>query len=273
MLQVDWHRPWTRALQALGEPILARWQGEPLGQDATKLATFSERLPAVLNELRLAHGLLPDFVFVPQSLKPQHVSYEAFIHDTHQIPTRDHVHDFFNALMWLSCPQSKKALNLLQAQDIQREGVSEKRSKLRDALTLFDENILCISCSDEIWRAMCQHEWVTLFWEYKLEWSSVHTLVFGHALLEKLLHPYKAITAHVVRLPVPSRSATSKLPAGLLHPWDSSIAASVLALPQRLETIIKKPYPVLPVMGMPGWWSEPIRRDFFEDPAVFRSKG
>jgi len=269
VFQVDWQTPWFEPLAHLGAPILERWRG--CLQNAASPTTL-EGLHEVLNEERRLKGLLPDFSFVAQAQKPEDVSYEEFIFDTHQIPTRDNAHDFFNALSWFTCPETKKTLNRLQAQEIKRQGIGDRRGKLRDALTLFDENVVCIGCSDEMWKAICAHEWVSLFWDLKHEWPRAQLHVFGHALLEKLLQPYKAITAHVVRLDLPF-TLESEFRSSAPNPSDAIIEACALELTQLVDKAPQKPYQVMPVMGIPGWWAEETSLGFYEDKAVFRPKG
>ncbi len=77
--------------------------------------------------------------FVDHSELPPDEPYEAFIARTMCIPTRENLHDLFNGLMWLSYPQTKRWLNLLQAQQIALHGAKGPRGSLRDALTVFDE--------------------------------------------------------------------------------------------------------------------------------------
>jgi hypothetical protein len=84
----------------------------------------------------------------------------------------------------------------------------------------------------------------------RAQWSSVQLLIFGHALLEKLLQPRKSITAHVWVVDE-------------LH--DAAIAAS-LTVP-RLNS---RTFMALPVLGVPGWWSANDDPAFYEDAAVFR---
>jgi len=266
VFEVDWQKPWFEPLACIGAPVLERWREHLQGASSS---SAWENLHEVLNEERRLRGLLPDFSFVAQAQKPDDVSYEEFIFDTHQIPTRDNAHDFFNALSWFTCPQTKKALNRLQAQEIKKQGIGDRRGKLRDALTLFDENVMCISCSDDMWAAICAHEWVSLFWDSKHKWPSAELHVFGHALLEKLLHPYKAITAHVVRVDFSAKLEDRSL---VPHPSDAIMEKSALDLIQLVGNAAPKPFQVMPVMGIPGWWPEETSLGFYEDHAVFRPK-
>ena len=94
-------------------------------------------------------------------------------------------------------------------------------------------------------------------------------LLFGHALSEKLVDPYKSITAHVLKLPIPLDLRVDALTASgagpVVHPWDGWLAARLT--PEWLAT---KPYTPLPVLGVPGWWAANEEPDFYADAQVFR---
>jgi hypothetical protein len=47
------------------------------------------------------HRSLPT-QFIPQEDLPEGVAYEAHISATGNVPTRENLHDFFNALVWLT---------------------------------------------------------------------------------------------------------------------------------------------------------------------------
>ena len=197
--------------------------------------------------------------FVPQSDLPADIAYEAFIFSHKRIPTRDNLHDFFNGLCWLRFPQTKLRLNFLQAKEITTEGVRATRGPLRDALTLFDENVLLLQASDDLWHALNLRDWKKLFGELRDEWQSAHIVIFGHALLEKLVAPYKSITAHVFRIP----SDVDAKDEQALDDWLSNNLQ-----PEYLAT---KPYLPLPVLGIPGWWPENEDLSFYSDTQVFRA--
>jgi hypothetical protein len=141
-----------------------------------------------------------DLCFVPQSELPKGQAYEAFIHAHQRIPTRDNLHDFFNGLCWLRFGRSKRRLNQLQAQDIARQGVTQQRGALRDALTVFDENAILLQAPDGLWQALSARDWPSLFVHQRHQWAQARVEVFGHALLEKLVQPYVAITGHAWRV-------------------------------------------------------------------------
>jgi len=188
--------------------------------------------------------------FVEQSALPVGEPYESFIARTACVPTRDNLHDLFNGLMWLSYPKTKQRLNTLHAQTIAQHGTTGPRGSLRDALTVFDENAVFLRAPTELIEALSQCDWKTLFMERRAHWQSARLIVFGHALMEKLMHPRKAITAHV----------------WVVKELEDEAIASTLGL-ERLTT---KAFLPLPVLGVPGWWAANEEPGFYDDADVFR---
>ncbi len=219
-------------------------------------------LTNVLKILReSAQGSLPGATapwpeFVPQSALPEGEAYEAFIHRTGQVPTRDNLHDLFNALVWLRFPQTKRRLNELQAAQIARHGVQATRGAVRDALTVFDENAAFLQAPDVLWNALVAKDWHTLFVTERALWREATLVLFGHALLEKLAAPRKGITAHVYRVSPASCALTD---------WDTFVADDISA-----EKLATKPFAHLPVLGVPGWWPANESPGFYDDASVFR---
>jgi hypothetical protein len=226
------------------------------GETVRAHTRFAHQIARASATLTLGSGCAVEFV--SQSELPAEIAYEAFIFATKRIPTRDNPHDFFNGLCWLRFPQAKSRLNFLQAQEITSQGVSASRGPLRDALTLFDENVLLLQASDELWHALQARDWKKLFGKLRDEWQSAHIVIFGHALLEKLVTPYKSITAHVFRV-------ASDVDAKDDQALDVWLAANLQ--PDYLAT---KPYVPLPVLGIPGWWPDNETISFYEDKKVFR---
>jgi len=186
MLPEDlWTQPWFSPWQKTGLPILHSWQQQP------------DTLHTCLSAKQ------KDFIAVHQTQLPSDEAYEAFIYRTHTVPTRNTAHDFFNGLCWLRFPQTKQQLNHLQAQALAQQGVTAQRGALRDALTLFDENAALLCAPEILWQALKRQDWQALFVTHREAWKDAHLTLFGHALLEKLLKPYKGITAHVLCVPVP----------------------------------------------------------------------
>ena len=197
--------------------------------------------------------------FVPQHELPEGEAYERFIFNTGQCPTRDNLHDFFNGLCWITFPQTKKKLNQLQAVEIAKAGVQPLRGAVRDALTVFDENAAFLIAPQPLWDALLVRDWHMLFITLRPLWQESQLVLFGHALLEKLVYPRKAITAHLYRAQPAMHSIATT------NELDSWIAASLLA-----EKLAAKPFTPLPVLGVPGWWPENENFSFYNDSQVFR---
>ena len=194
--------------------------------------------------------------FVSQSALPEDQAYEQFIFDTQTVPTRDNLHDFFNGLCWLTFPTTKKKLNQLQAEQLALDGVQQVRGPVRDALTLFDENAAFLLAPQPLWDALIAKDWQLLFVELRPMWLDAQLVLFGHALLEKLVNPRKPMTAHVYR----AQPATDSI--ATLDVW---IASDITA-----DKLANKPFAPLPVLGVPGWWADNENPSFYEDILVFR---
>lgn len=236
---IDWHAPWLADWRAVGEPI-ARQVAAGVPQ------------PEALN----AAGRAP-LRFVPQADLPEGQAYEDFIFATGQVPTREGLHDFFNALCWMHFQLTKQRLNHLQAREIARAGVGQVRGPVRDAATVFDENALLIQTSDAVWTALNEHRWIDAFGGLRSEWAHTRLWTFGHAALEKAVQPYKSITVHLWR--VPQNVAQTDLDA-----W--------LAQDLTPEKLARKPFSPLPLLGVPGWWPANEDPAFYADASVFRPR-
>ena len=238
---IKWSRPWLAPFMTCGQSIaLPEHINTADALNATKLAPVR---------------------FVPQSSLPEGQSYEEFIFETATVPTRDNLHDFFNGLCWMHFPQIKKKLNQLQASAITHAGVNPVRGPVRDALTLFDENAAFLFAPQPLWDALLAKDWIRLFVDLRPLWSQAQLVLFGHALLEKLVNPRKPITAHVYR----THAAINTI-ANSLEAMDAWIAADLTA-----DKLAGKPFAPLPVLGVPGWWAENENPLFYEDILVFRS--
>ena len=198
----------------------------------------------------------PPLTFVDQSALPPATAYEQFIFETGSVPTRDNLHDFFNGLCWLRFPKTKKKLNQLQAAEIAQAGVQPLRGAVRDALTVFDENAALLIAPQPLWDALTERDWQKLFVDLRPLWQQVQLILFGHALLEKLVNPRKPITAHVYQAQ-PAMDSISEIDAWLA----SDVSASKLSA---------KPFLPLPVLGVPGWWADNENPSFYRDTLVFR---
>ncbi len=195
-------------------------------------------------------------MFVPQAELPAGMAYEQYIFDTGRVPTRDGLHDFFNGLCWMHFPHTKLRLNQLQAAQIAQTGIQPVRGPARDALTVFDENAAFFHGPDALWEALAAKDWQSLFVTLRPLWAKTRLVLFGHALLEKLVYPRKPITAHVFR----AQAATNSI-----ADMDEWVAADLSA-----DKLATKPFAHLPVLGVPLWWPDNEDPAFYRDASVFR---
>jgi hypothetical protein len=243
---IHWEAPWLGPMRGLGEP-------------ATQWILNGASAPDALNLLAQASLPLasrPAVKFVVQSALPANMAYEQFIFDSALVPTREGLHDFLNGLAWLHFPQTKRRLNQLHAAQIAKTGIAPVRGPTRDALTLFDENAALMRAPDALWEALVAKDWRRVFGDLRGLWSQSYLVLFGHALLAKLVYPRKSITAHVYRVFSASDSIAD------LDAW---MAAEISA-----EKLAAKPFAHLPVLGVPGWWPANQVAGFYDDATVFR---
>lgn len=264
---IDWQQPWLEIWRALGVPTQAHCA------DGADVA-------AALNRSRAACAAAqPGFeapVFVDHAQLPADLAYETFIFETRQVPCRNNVHDFFNGLAWLVFPQLKARLNALQASEIRTRTIGATRGPVRDAITVFDENAGLWCGPDETWAALRRHDWHTALLDHRAAWlprppgshsadqnappspGSAHLVIFGHALLEKLIAPRKPLVVHCFRHSVATNSIVD---------LDTQVSRTLCA-----ELLAAKPFQPVPVLGVPGWWPANARPEFYDDASVFRPK-
>ncbi|MEO6409211.1 MAG: DUF3025 domain-containing protein [Burkholderiaceae bacterium] len=236
--------PWLLPYGELARRVAAeRVPGVALAQALN--AVLTETLPIELDAGTLRFEA-PDTLAVGET-------YEAHIARTARVPTRDDCHDLFNALVWLVHPTLKSCLNRLHGAELARAGSGATRGPLRDALTLFDENGALLRAPEPLAQALRARDWEALFGTLRPLWSQARLQIVGHALLEKLLEPRKAITAHVWVADPGDPDQDGVLPAGFT--------------PARLAA---KPFLPLPVLGVPGWWPGNEAPAFYADSQVFR---
>lgn len=222
---IDWRAPWLAEYAALARPVIDRLEG-------------GASVAAALGDAR----------FVAQAELPPGEAYETFIRRSGRVPTRDNLHDLFNGLVWLRFPRLKARLNQLHAAQIEVEGIGAARGPLRDALTLFDENGAWWQAPAPMVDALKRRDWHGLFVTHRADWPAARLVPVGHALLEKLVVPRKAITAHLwvaAGAPEDARGIDAGRWAG-------------------------KPFLPLPLLGVPGWCGANQNPAFYEDADVFR---
>lgn len=210
---------------------------------------------AVARDTRNARGLPLHFIEPEGRLAAR--TYETHILQTGGVPTRpDTWHDVLNALVWLRFPGFKAALNAAHGAAIAVE-TAATRGRRRDALTVLDESGVWVLSRDPALPALLAgHAWHTLFWEARAQVESgMRFVVVGHALLEKALVPYPAMTGTCLTLISDS-----------LDP-DAAEAQAVAALgaidtPRRLAP--------LPIQGIPDWDAANSDASYYANREIFR---
>ncbi len=253
LAQIDWTQDWYASVRPAFERLAL--------EDGEFIDAFNRG--AGMLDLRNHRGL--PVRFVPQAELPDGTAYEEFIGATGCVPTRDNLHDFFNGLVWQTFPLIKRQLNALQAAQIAAAGVGKSRGPARDAATIFDENAALLvvrasSAGRELVDELRAHCWIAALFERRAAFGAdAQVWLFGHALMEKLVQPYKSITAHVLTWAVPESLGAD------LAAWDAWLAGELARQP-----LVPKPFTPLPVLGVPGWWPENEAPDFYADATVFR---
>ena len=242
----------------LYEP-LRRWLDQlPPGPDTVAAAALGERFPILVP----GGGRIR---FVPP--RADGLVYECRILDTGEVATRpSNWHDFFNALVWLTFPQTKLAISARHAQAMAPAGTA--RGSTRDALTHFDEcGIVVLSSKPELLALLRDFKWKPLFVERRAEvMRAMRFVVFGHATYESLLNPFRGLTAKAI-----------------LHEVDDGwpgmpVAEQVAAVDALLAADFAngcytrpRDFQPLPVLGIPGVTPDSEVASYYDDHWQFRS--
>jgi len=267
----EWRRPWLTPFASILRDTLVNELTHGTVRD-----DWRARFNALASRQELTNHRGAPLHFVEQAALPVQVAYEAFISATGGVPTRENHHDFFNALVWLTFSRSKAELNAIQALEIERgaafqavgvpSAIAFTRGTLRDRATIFDENAaLMLTCDASLAEALVAHQWRDALLVRRADFGVVwEAMLFGHALMEKLIKPYKAITAHVWVLQVDREFFDL--------PSEAKRQTVDCLLSQRLrQGMLALPAAHLPVLGVPGWW-EGQDEIFYNDTKVFRPK-
>lgn len=244
---------------SFSHPVFAPYQ-----QQIATLA-LAEGLPSLgaLNALAAANGLVNThnmplrFVAPDKPLAAR--NYEQQILQTGCVSTRtDTWHDVMNALVWLRFPRFKSALNASHVAAMADE-TGALRGRRRDVLTMLDESgAWVLSKNPSLSNALRHREWQTLFWVQRATViAQMQFVVVGHALLEKMLSPYPAITGKCLLLEATPSGA------GAIE----ALATSALPIISASDQLAP-----LPILGIPGWDPRNVKPAYYANSAVFRQR-
>lgn len=271
-LKINWSAPWLAHLA----PRFSAHTPEHWAQ-ATDLKAA---LNAAVAQLRaqgapMRTGQGQALHFIAQEDLPEGTAYEAHIAQTGGVPTRLNLHDFFNACVWLTFPLTKAVLNARQFEQISAHGVTHQRGMARDALTLFDENAaLLVTSNPAIAKALRAFDWHNALVEPRAQWENVYeprtdaqaaVYLFGHALMEKLTAPRKAMCAHTWVIQVAPDWF------GLNRTERFASIDQQLSEQLRTHQFHTHDFCPLPVLGIPHFWQDNASANFYNDPQVFRA--
>lgn len=272
---VDWSVAWLKHLPKFCHTLtLQNHENKHTGLLANQLNQLAALPDSVLYQHQNTNA--KPIHFIPQSELAENTAYESHIFNTGGIPSRDNVHDLFNACVWLTFPHSKTWLNATQAAQIEKHGISQQRGKLRDALTLFDENGAVLVTSDTgIAQALENFDWQHALVKPRNNWNvpyensstaSAAVYLFGHAIMEQLLTPRKPICAHTLTLHVSADWFAQPLAAKTQY-----IDQKLKHLLQHAPDLHTKTFQPLPILGVPHFWAENAHPSFYDDTFVFRA--
>jgi hypothetical protein len=207
--------------------------------------------------------------FTPQNMDPGAKGYEMQIFATGQVPTRPNtMHDVFNALVWLTFPATKAAINArhIAARDARNE--NGNRGPVQDALTLFDEcGVIVVGDRPELLALIETFQWKELFWQRR-EAVNQHMkfFLFGHGLMAQLLDPFIGLVGKALLINIESAWLQANI-QGLLQHVDAR-SRTWIASPAGLSR--GRDLAPLPVLGIPGWSAENNNEKYYDNTDYFR---
>lgn len=228
-------------------------------------------------------------------------TYLARIYQHGDIQTRLYNwHDLFQLVSWRLFPRSKTCVverHYACAQrrwQQQQQGIHApgRRSVEENALSLWDEGGVLLLCANEdVPSLVRQFRWRELFLRRRDQLShKLRMLVFGHALLDKLRHPYIGITGNAILLPLPQQALT--LQGEDLFAFADERLAQLLSQNQpAADSVNQQSAPAndandasgftprltqprdlqpFPLLGMPGLWPDNDKAAFYDNTRYFR---
>lgn len=201
--------------------------------------------------------------------------YEPRCYLSGEVQMREHNwHDLFNALVWLTFPRAKAAINARHyhalLDSLQGEGATNgsQRGAVRDTNTLLDESgVIVVSADAELLQLLRDFQWRELFWARRAQVQvNMGFYLFGHGLYEKALQPYLGMTGQGMLLLV-EQAFFSWPPAQQLAHLDE-LLAGYLADPEHCRDT--RELAPLPLLGVPGWAADNERAEYYNNADYFR---
>lgn len=215
--------------------------------------------------------------FAPQQQGPLafEAQYEPRCYLSGEVQMREqNWHDLLNALVWLTFPKAKAAINarhyhaLLDSRQGASAATSSQRGAVRDTNTLLDESgVVVVSTDAELLQLLRDFQWQELFWARRAQvQAGMGFYLFGHGLYEKALQPYLGMTGQGLLLTVEQSFFAWPQARQLAHL--DMLLAEYLADPQHCQTT-RELAPV-PLLGVPGWAADNERAEYYANTDYFR---
>jgi hypothetical protein len=256
------------------------WRAQPPAPPFAPLAHLLELLPTdcwpqaadwntLAHRLRLCNARGLPLRFAPAGAdKLPALAFEQRIFEQGEVVTRqENWHDTFHACAWALFPRAKARINALHVAAGAADAPN-RRSPLRDLLTLFDESGVVIACADaQLAGLLAEFRWHELFWNQRERvLQAMDFCLFGHALYEQSLALRDGITGKGIVVPVGREYFALDTPnrlAGLdasIEQWFAG--PGTLGGPRVLQP--------LPLKGVPGWAAENRNEAYYRDERQFR---
>ena len=242
----------------------SRW---PTLDDLQRMLDCVDVPPASDSRARIA--------FVNQSRKTTAFEdkYEARIYLKGEVQVRErNWHDLLNALVWLTFPRAKAALNGRHYHALLRQHAAgaQNRGREQDAMTLFDEGGLIVAARDRaLLDLIAASEWKTLFWSSRARViADMRFYLFGHALYEKALQPFTGITARALLFEVGTEFVDATLEEQLAY----LDAAAARRIADSRTVRSPRDLPPLPILGVPGWCAANAEATYYDNRDHFRKR-
>lgn len=289
---IDWHAPWLSHLNQLaliGDAVKnlsgSNEQKNQIAHDDQPIDIIASLLNEALKSQVTSPTTKPIHAqqaqilrFVSQNALPEGEAYESFIATTGNIPTRDNLHDLFNGSIWLTFPKTKAVLNYHHMIEIAEQGIRESRGRVRDTITIFDENgAVLVTSNIRISDALIDFDWQASLVKPRAQWDNpkqtnphaeAAVYIFGHALLEQLVQPRKPLCAHSIIVTVTPDFFTLS-PSERMRYLDNKVAQYMHELLLK-DDVTPRQFAPLPILGVPYFWAENENPHFYEDGYVFR---
>ena len=227
--------------------------------------------------LTVQNGMALRFVAQAAGKQPFEAQYEPRCYLKGEVQMRENNwHDLFNALVWLTFPNSKAILNARHYHALTNLTESPTRSErgaVRDANTLLDESGVIIVYTDtpsgnELASLLRHFKWKELFWQQREQVKSIMGFyLFGHGLYEKALQPYIGMTGQGLLLVVEPVFFSWPLKQQLGHL--DKLLANHLAAPEHCRST--RDLSPLPLLGVPGWAADNNDETYYDNTAYFRA--